>query len=73
VSYLKLSNVNLAYKFSDKLSHKLHLKRLLVFANATNLFYLYNYAGTKGRNGIAEKRFVYPESMALTAGVKVTL
>ncbi|SER10557.1 SusC/RagA family TonB-linked outer membrane protein [Pedobacter rhizosphaerae] len=73
VSYLKLSNVNLAYKLSDKLSQKLHLKRLMVFANATNLFYLYNDAGTKGRNGIAEKRFVYPESMALTAGVKVTL
>ncbi|WP_443945806.1 SusC/RagA family TonB-linked outer membrane protein [Pedobacter sp. AW1-32] len=73
VSYLKLSNVSVGYTFKDSVIKKLHLSRLSLFANGTNLFYLYNDAGTKGRNGIAEKRFVYPESMALTAGIKIGL
>ncbi|MFW0714330.1 SusC/RagA family TonB-linked outer membrane protein [Pedobacter sp. N23S346] len=73
VSYLKLSNVSLSYKFADPLTKKLRLNSLSVFANGNNLFYVYKDAGTKGRNGIAERRFVYPETMAFTAGIKVGL
>lgn len=73
VSYLKLSNVSLAYKFSGQLVKRLHLNNLSVFANGNNLFYVYKDAGTKGRNGVAERRFVYPETMGLTAGIKIGL
>lgn len=70
-SYLKLSNVSLAYKLPKELSSKLHLNNVNIIANATNLLYLYKDAGTKGRNGVAEKRFVYPESSAFTFGVRL--
>lgn len=73
ISYLKLSNVAFGYKFSDRLTSRLHMNNLSVFANATNLLYIYKDRGTKGRNGVAEKRFVYPETMAFTAGVKIGL
>ncbi|MES2445647.1 MAG: SusC/RagA family TonB-linked outer membrane protein [Bacteroidota bacterium] len=73
VSYLKLGNVALTYKLKESLASRLKLQRVSVFTNATNLFYVYKDAGTKGRNGIAERRFVYPETMAITAGIKVGL
>lgn len=73
VSYLKLSNVSLSYKFTDRITNRLHLQNLSIFANATNLFYVYKDAGTKGRNGIAEKRFVTPETSAFTAGLRIGL
>ena len=73
VSYLKLSNVSLNYKLKDKISSQLHLQKVSVFVNANNLFYVYKDQGIKGRNGVAERRFVYPETMALTAGIKVGL
>ncbi|WP_461788539.1 SusC/RagA family TonB-linked outer membrane protein [Pedobacter sp.] len=69
-SYLKLSNVSLAYRFSKKLSERLSLNNASIIANATNLLYLYKDAGTKGRNGVAEKRFVFPETSAYTLGVR---
>lgn len=72
-SYLKLANVALGYKLPMGFANKLHLTNASLFANATNLFYVYKDAGTKGRNGIAEKRFVYPETSAFTFGIKLGL
>ncbi|EDM36707.1 hypothetical protein PBAL39_25605 [Pedobacter sp. BAL39] len=71
MSYLKLSNVSLSYRLSSGIADKLRLGSASFFANATNLFYLYKDAGTKGRNGIAERRFVFPETMAITGGVRL--
>ena len=73
MSYLKLSNISLGYKLSNSLANKLHLANASVFANATNLLYVYKDAGTKGRNGIAERRFIYPETSAFTLGLRVGL
>ncbi|GGI23381.1 SusC/RagA family TonB-linked outer membrane protein [Pedobacter mendelii] len=73
VSYLKLSNVSLNYKFEEKTLSRLHLQNLSIFVNATNLFYVYKDAGTKGRNGIAEMRFTTPETSAFTAGIRIGL
>jgi hypothetical protein len=72
-SYLKLSNVSLNYKVPLKTSAKIGLNNLSVFANATNLFYVYKEPGVKNRNGIAERRFRYPETMAITGGLRVGL
>lgn len=70
-SYLKLSNVSLNYKLPLKTIAKVGLNNLSVFANATNLFYVYKEPGVKNRNGIAERRFRYPETMAITGGIRV--
>jgi TonB-linked SusC/RagA family outer membrane protein len=71
VSYFKLSNVALNYQLPEKVASKLHMSRASIFTNATNLFYVYKDQGTKGRNGVAERRFVYPETMAFIAGIKL--
>ncbi|OAQ42371.1 hypothetical protein A5893_04475 [Pedobacter psychrophilus] len=73
VSYLKLSNVNLNYRLPDSFNKRLHLSKLLINANVTNLFYVYKDAGTKERNGIAEKRFVFPETRAFVIGLRLGL
>lgn len=70
-SYLKLSNVSLNYKFPLKKVARIGINNLSVFANATNLFYMYKEPGIKERNGIAERRFRYPEAMAITGGLRV--
>lgn len=72
-SYLKLSNISFSYKFSEKTSKSLHLQNFSLFANATNLFYVYKDTGTRGRNGIAEKRFTTPETSAFTGGIRLGL
>ncbi|MNK08634.1 TonB-dependent Receptor Plug Domain protein [compost metagenome] len=72
-SYLKLSNVTVGYTLPKKLASRLTLDRAYLFANATNLFYVYKDAGTKGRNGVAERRFVTPETSAFTFGIKIGL
>ncbi|WP_026903304.1 SusC/RagA family TonB-linked outer membrane protein [Pedobacter glucosidilyticus] len=72
-SYLKLSNVSLNYKLPLKTVAKIGLNNLSVFANATNLFYVYKEPGVKNRNGIAKRRFTYPETMAITGGLRVGL
>jgi TonB-linked SusC/RagA family outer membrane protein len=73
MSYLKLANVSLGYNLPKSISSKLRLANASLFANATNLFYVYKDAGTKGRNGIAERRFVYPETSAYTLGLRIGL
>jgi len=72
-SYLKLSNIAFSYQLPEKLAAKLHLSRASLFTNANNLLYIYKDGGTKGRNGVAERRFVYPETMAFIAGIKIGL
>ena len=72
-SYLKLSNIAFSYQLPEKLAAKLHLSRASIFTNANNLLYIYKDGGTKGRNGVAERRFVYPETMAFIAGIKIGL
>ncbi len=42
-SYLRLKNVQLSYTFPEKALKKLHLKGLMVYANATNLLTFDNY------------------------------
>lgn len=73
MSYLKLANISLGYKLPSSVASKLHLNSTSIFANATNLLYMYKDAGTKGRNGIAERRFIYPETSAFTFGIRVGL
>ena len=72
-SYLKFSNVSLSYNFNKSFVSKLHLNNLSFFTNVNNLFYLYTDAGTKGRNGIAERRFVFPETRSFIGGLRIGL
>ncbi len=71
VSYLKLSNVSLGYTLKQHVAQHIGMSNASVFVNANNLFYLYKDAGTKGRNGIAEKRFVYPETSTFILGIRL--
>ncbi|RMG63155.1 MAG: SusC/RagA family TonB-linked outer membrane protein [Bacteroidetes bacterium] len=71
LSYVKLSNVNLGYRF-DLTEPRLGLRSLSVSADVTNVLYWYRVPSPEGRNGVREFRFTYPEartwSLALKAG-----
>lgn len=44
-SYIRLKNIQLSYEFSSRLLKKIHLKRLRLYASATNLFTITDYTG----------------------------
>ena len=44
-SYIRLKNIQLGYEFSTRLLKKMHLKRLRLYASATNLFTITDYSG----------------------------
>ncbi|NEM98416.1 SusC/RagA family TonB-linked outer membrane protein [Pontibacter sp. BT327] len=73
LSHIKLSNVALSYQLPEHITGMLRMKNLSVFTNASNLLYWYREKSPEGRNGIAEVRFIYPEMMTVTGGVRIGL
>lgn len=71
-TYLKLSNVTLAYTLPKAIASKLKAS-VTVFANGTNLLYWNKSKTPKDRNGVAEYRYSYPETQSFTGGVRVSL
>ena len=70
-TYIKVSNVSLAYSLPKRITRNLGGMSLTVYGNGTNLFYWYKEKSPAGRNGIKEYRFSFPESQTFTWGVKV--
>ncbi len=70
-TYLKLSNVSLAYVIPQKWFGKLKGVRSTVFVNGTNLAYWYKEKSPKDRNGLKEYKFNFPESQTFTWGVRL--
>ncbi|MBB6612644.1 SusC/RagA family TonB-linked outer membrane protein [Pontibacter sp. Tf4] len=71
LTHIKLSNVSLTYQLPEPMTRFLHLENLSVFTNASNLLYWYREKSPEGRNGIAETRFIYPEMMTVTGGIRL--
>ncbi len=44
-SYIRLKNIQLSYELGSRLLKKIHLKRLRLYASATNLFTITDYTG----------------------------
>ncbi len=78
-SYLRLKNVTLSYNFSNDLLKKIKVRRLRVYASATNLFTITNYSGydpeanTYGQNTtlIGIDQGGYPQSKVYLIGVNL--
>ncbi len=70
-TYLKLSNVSLAYALPKSVTGKMKGIRMSVFLNGTNLFYWYKQKSPEGRNGIKEYKFDFPEAQSYTWGLKL--
>ena len=70
-TYIKLSNVSLAYTIPKNLTKRFGGLGLTFYGNGTNLFYWYKQKSPAGRNGIKEYRFSFPEAQTFTWGVKV--
>ncbi len=70
-TFIKLSNLGMSYVLPKKWASAIKASRISVFANATNLWYWYRNDSEKGRNGIREYRFSFPESQGVTGGLKV--
>ena len=69
LSYVKLSNVNLGYRF-DLPKNALRLEGLSLSADVTNLLYWYRVPSPEGRNGVREFRFTYPEARTWSLSLK---
>ena len=72
-TYIKISNVSLAYTFSKKTFRKLKGTRITVYGNATNLFYWYRQDSPNDRNGIREYKFDFPEAQTFTTGARISI
>ena len=70
-TYIKLSNVSLAYTFPNSLMSRVKGMNLTIYGNITNLGYWYKEKSPEGRNGIKEYRFSFPEAQTFTWGAKV--
>ncbi len=70
-TYIKLSNISLAYSVPKDIANKLGGMSFTVYGNATNLFYWYKQKSPSDRNGIKEYKFSFPEAQTFTWGVKV--
>ena len=72
-TYIKISNVSVGYTFSKKTFRKLKNTRITIYGNATNLFYWYRHDSPKGRNGIREYKFDFPEAQTFTTGARISI
>lgn len=81
-SYLRLKNLQLSYNIPERLLEKMRIKKLMVFANAENLFTLTNfYQGydpevgysAEGSNGVSlgDVANNYPQVKTFTFGVEL--
>ena len=79
-SFLRLSSVTLGYTIPEKLTNKIHMQKLRVYATGTNLFCLTKYSGydpevdtrraTPLTPGVDYS--AYPKSIGFVAGVNIT-
>jgi TonB-dependent starch-binding outer membrane protein SusC len=72
-TYIKISNVSLAYTFSKKTFRQLKGTRITIYGNATNLFYWYKQDSPNNRNGVREYKFDFPEAQTFTTGAKISI
>lgn len=72
LTYLKLSNVSLGYALNNAWTKRNKIPNLSVTFNVTNLFYWYKDKTPKGRNGIREMRFQYPETRNFSFGIQTS-
>ncbi len=70
-TYIKLSNVSIAYGVPKSMMRRVGGMTLMVYGNITNLAYWYKEKSPAGRNGIKEYRFSFPEAQTFTWGVKI--
>jgi outer membrane receptor protein involved in Fe transport len=70
-SYLKLSNISVAYALPKAITDRLKGIRLTIFGNGTNLWYWYTSPSPEGRNGIKEYKFGFPEAQSFTGGFRM--
>jgi hypothetical protein len=72
-TYIKLSNISIAYALPKRITDRLSGARITVYANGTNLAYWYKQKSPEGRNGAKEYKFNFPEAQTFTWGAKVGL
>lgn len=72
-SHIRIQNINLSYQF--KLSEKTlkYLQSFQVFGDISNVAYFYRERSLRGKNGVAQYRFLYPEARTFTLGIQAQL
>lgn len=69
-SHLKISNISLSYKVPIHRAN-IFIKDLKLMADVSNVAYFYKDKSPKGKNGIREYMYTYPQSRTFTLGLKM--
>ena len=72
-TFIKLSNVGISYQLPKKVTEKLKGVSVTVYGNGTNLLYWYKQDSPRGRNGVREYKYSFPEAQSFTWGVRLGL
>ncbi|MGN6418421.1 MAG: SusC/RagA family TonB-linked outer membrane protein, partial [Pseudobacter sp.] len=80
-SYIRLKNIQLSYDFSNRLLKKISVKRLRLYASATNLFTITDYSGADPEaNAFGQNTTIfgidrggYPQSRTFLFGINLGL
>ncbi len=70
-TYFKLAALGISYEVAKSLRKVIKASGIRVFVNGNNLLYWYRQKSPKGRNGIREYRFGFPESESFTGGIQI--
>ena len=75
IDFLKLKNIQLGYSFPEKITSKLGLSRLYLYANAQNVFTIMWKKGYEGydpeRSTFDDGGSFYPSSRVFTFGLNI--
>lgn len=69
-SHIKIQNINLNYQLPLSPQNQKLITGASVFIDISNVAYFYKEKSLRGRNGIAEYRYEYPEARTITFGFK---
>jgi len=71
-SHIRIQNINLSYSLPKNLWGIKALKSSNINIDVSNVAYFYKEKSLRGRNGIAEYRYEYPEARTVTLGFQAS-
>lgn len=71
-SHIKIQNINLNYQFPISKIKSKWIKGLGFSVDISNVVYFYREKSLRGRNGVAEYSYLYPEAQTLTFGFQTS-
>lgn len=72
VSFLRVKNVELSYRFEKQMLKKLGLQDLRLSVTGNNLFFIYDNVGFRDPESTDAVGWYYPQQRLITCGLNLT-